>query len=163
LGPFNNIVFALKGHALALNFTATDSDIPAQILTFSLTNSPPDATINSTNGAFTWVPSGAPGTITNSVTVVVTDNGNPNRGTAGTFFIVANDLSATAPVFATSGITVGWNAITGLTYRVQYKINLTDSAWTDLAGDIIASNSVAVKLDPASTNSTRFYRIIALP
>ncbi len=162
LGLVNN-VFALKGHLLALNFTATDSDIPAQILTFSLTNSPPDATINPTNGAFAWIPSGPPGTVTNSVTVVVTDNGKPNRSTSGTFSIVANDLSATTPMFSMSGLTIGWNAITGLTYRVQFKVNLTDTNWTDLPGDITASNSVALKLDSASTNTTRFYRIIALP
>jgi hypothetical protein len=157
-------VFALKGRPLALNFTATDSDIPAQILIFSLTNSPPDATINPTNGVFGWTPSGAVGTITNSVTVVVTDNGSPNRSTSRTFSIVASDLSAGVPAISTNGITISWNAISGLTYRLQFKNNLTDAAWTDLPGDTTASNSIAFKLDTAAvTNSSRFYRIIALP
>ena len=162
LGPAGN-VYALKGYPLTLTFAATDSDIPAQTLTFSLTNSPPDATINPANGIFAWTPSGAPGTVTNSITVVVTDNGKPPMSSFGTFLIVANDLSAATPVISTNGISIGWNAITGLTYRVQFKNNLTDAVWTDLPGDISASNSVGLKLDPAATNSTRFYRIIAAP
>ncbi|HEV2694424.1 MAG TPA: hypothetical protein VG347_16140 [Verrucomicrobiae bacterium] len=163
LSPVNN-VFALKGHPLALNFSAVDTDIPVQTLTFSLTNSPVDAVINPTNGAFNWTPSGAPGTISNSVTVVITDNGNPPRSDSKTLLIVANDLSAGAPAFSTNGISLNWNAIAGLTYRVQFKNNLTDPAWSDLPGDILASNNVALKLDSAAvTNTTRFYRIIALP
>ncbi len=157
-------VFALKGRLLALNFTATDSDVPAQILTFSLTNSPPDATINATNGAFTWTPSGAAGTISNAITVVVTDSGTPNRSDTKTFFIVANDMNATAPVISSNGVSISWSAIAGLTYRVQFKNNLTDISWSDLPGDIAATNIVALKLDSAAvTNATRFYRIIALP
>jgi hypothetical protein len=163
LSPVNT-VFALKGHQLTLNLTAVDNDIPAQALTFSLTNSPPDAALNPTNGAFNWIPSGAPGTVTNSITVVVTDNGNPPRNDSKTFLIVANDLSAGAPLFSANGISLNWNAIAGLTYRVQFKNNLTDADWSDLPGDIIASNNVALKLDSAAiTNTTRFYRIIALP
>ena len=163
LTPINN-VFALKGHLLVLNFSAVDSDIPVQTLTFSLTNSPPDATVNPTNGSFSWTPSGAPGTITNSITVIVTDNGNPPRSDSKSFLIVANDLSAGPPVISTNGISLNWSAIAGLTYRVQFKNNLTDATWNDLPGDIIASNNVALKLDSAAvTNTTRFYRIIALP
>lgn len=154
----------LKGRLLVLNFTATDTDIPAQILTFSLTNSPPGAAINSTNGGFVWTPSGPAGSLTNFVTVVVTDNGHPNKNNARTFAVVATDLNASAPVVATNGITIGWSAIPGLTYRLQYKNNLADAAWTDLPGDITATNGLVLKTDSTtSTNATRFYRIIALP
>jgi len=163
LSPVNT-VFALKARQLTLNFAASDNDIPVQNLTFSLTNSPPDATINPTNGTFLWIPSGMDATITNSVTVVVTDNGNPPRADSKTFLIIANDLSASTPAFSTNGISLNWNAIPGLTYRVQFKNNLTDADWSDLPGDITASNNVALKLDSAAvTNTTRFYRIIALP
>jgi hypothetical protein len=156
-------VFALNGYPLTLTFTAIDSDIPVQTLTFSLTNSPPGALINPTNGVFTWVPSSPAGTVTNLVTVIVTDNGKPNKSTSATFFVIASDLNAATPVVSTNGITISWNAIAGLTYRVQFKNNLADTSWTDLPGDITASNSIALKLDSASTNATRFYRIIAQP
>jgi hypothetical protein len=154
----------LKGRLLVLNFTATDADIPAQILTFSLTNSPFDAVINPTNGVFVWTPSGPAGALTNSVTVVVTDNGNSNKSAAQTFTIVVTDLSASVPVVRSDGITIGWSAIPGLIYRLQYKDDLADAAWIDLPGDIIATNSIALKMDTTtSTNNSRFYRIIALP
>ncbi|HVE55945.1 MAG TPA: Ig-like domain-containing protein [Pyrinomonadaceae bacterium] len=41
--------------------TATDADIPNQPLTFSLINAPAGATINPSNGAFSWTPSEAQG------------------------------------------------------------------------------------------------------
>jgi hypothetical protein len=160
--PVINTVFALKGYLLTLNFTAADYTA-GQILTFSLTNSPPGATINPSTGTFAFIPTGPPGPITNSITVVVTNNGPPSLSNSETFLVIANDLSAAAPVASTNGITISWNAIAGLTYRVQYKNNLTDTNWTNLPGDITASNSIALKLDSASTNVTRFYRIIAQP
>ena len=155
---------ALKGRLLALNFTATDTDIPAQVLRFSLTNSPPDATINPTNGLFAWTPAGPLGSLTNSVTVVLTDSGNPNRSDSKTFLVVATDLAVGTPVITTNGITLGWNTISGLTYRVQFKNDLSDPAWTDLADEITATNNIAFKLDTgAATNNSRFYRVIVLP
>jgi hypothetical protein len=133
-------------------------------LTFSLTNSPPDAVINPTNGVFVWTPSGPPGTQTNAITVVVTDNGNPNRSTTTTFNIVGTDLNAASPVFTANGLVIGWAALPGINYRVQYKDNLTDSSWNDLPGDVPATNGFAFKTDSTgNTNATRFYRIIALP
>jgi hypothetical protein len=149
---------------LALNFSATDVDIPAQVLTFSLTNSPPDAAINPTNGAFTWIPSGPLGTSTNPVTVVVTDSGNPNKLDSKTFNVIAVDLNANTPIAAADGITISWNAISGLTYRVQFKNDLNEPLWNDLPDDIAATNNSAFKVDAAATtNMIRFYRIIALP
>jgi DNA-binding beta-propeller fold protein YncE len=155
---------ALDGQLLSLTFTATGPNIPGQILTYSLTNSPTAAAINPTNGTFTWVPNDPPGTFVHSVTVVVTDNGNPPQSAAATFSITVSDLSASAPIISTNGIIINWHAIPGLTYLIQYKNNLNDPAWTDLPGNVQATNIVALKLDtPASTNVSRFYRIIALP
>jgi hypothetical protein len=155
---------ALDGQLLSLAITATGPNIPGQIFTYSLTNSPPTAAIDPTNGLFTWVPNDPPGTFVHSVTVVVTDNGNPPQSAAATFSIAVSDLSASPPVISTNGIIINWYAIPGLTYRIQYKNNLNDPAWTDLPGDVQATNTIALKLDaPASTNVSRFYRIIALP
>ena len=155
---------ALNGQLLSLAITVTGQNIPGQIFNFSLTNSPPTAAIDATNGVFTWVPNDPPGTFVHSVTVVATDNGNPPQSAAATFSITVSDLSASAPVISTNGIIINWHAIPGLTYRIQYKNNLNDPTWTDLPGDVQATNNVALKLDALSgTNVSRFYRIIALP
>jgi PKD repeat protein len=63
---------------LAFTATATDADIPANALTFSLdAGSPAGATINGATGVFNWTPSEAQGPGTHAITVRVTDNGTP--------------------------------------------------------------------------------------
>jgi DNA-binding beta-propeller fold protein YncE len=155
----------LKGRPATINFTATDSDIPAQVLTFSLgANAPPGASISPTNGTFAWIPSGPPGAMTNSVTVIVTDNGKPNKSDSKTITLIAVDLNVSSLNSTTNGTTLGWNSISGLNYRLQYKNNLTDAVWTDLPGDVTGTGNTVLKTDATSgTNSTRFYRILALP
>ncbi len=164
LGAISNVVM-LNGRLLAMSLTATDADIPAQQLTFSLgTNAPPGATINPTNGLFTWVASGPPSGSTNQITVTVTDNGKPNKSASRAFNVVVVDLSLSGLTVATNGTTVSWNGLSNLTYRLQYKNSLTDSNWTDVPGDVTAAGNTAVKTDStANTNSSRFYRILALP
>ncbi len=152
----------LRGLLFTVKFTATDSDVPAQVLTFRLgINAPAGASINSSNGVFTWVPSG---TAVNSITVVVTDNGKPNKSDAKTFTVVITDLKADVPLFSTNGLILNWGALPGLNYRVQYKDELSDPGWIDLPGDFTARNSVGTKLDAnGETNASRYYRIVALP
>jgi len=59
---------------LTFTATATDSDIPANTLTFSLAGAPEGALIDSSTGIFTWTPTEAQGPDTHSFTVVVCDN-----------------------------------------------------------------------------------------
>jgi Tol biopolymer transport system component len=56
--------------------------------------------------------------------------------------------------------TVLWNAVPGRTYRVQYKMDLAQPDWTDLAGTVIATSSTASKGDPAVDSPIRFYRVL---
>lgn len=53
----------------------------------------------------------------------------------------------------------------GTTNRVQYKSNLTDTAWIDLPGDVVASGSgLTNKVDmTVGTAQHRFYRLMLLP
>jgi PKD repeat protein len=58
------------GEQLTFTATATDPDIPANTLTFSLVGAPEGASINPSTGAFTWTPSSSQiGTYTFNVTV----------------------------------------------------------------------------------------------
>jgi hypothetical protein len=64
-----------EGTKISFVAQATDPDMPAQILTYSLApGAPAGATINPQTGAFSWTP-GAPGVY--KVTVLVTDSGTP--------------------------------------------------------------------------------------
>src|SRR5205807_500871 len=63
----------------ALTFTAhaTDVDLPANTLTFSLVGAPQGATISADTGAFSWTPTEAQGPADYRFTVRVTDSGTP--------------------------------------------------------------------------------------
>ncbi len=67
-----------EGALLSFTATATDTDLPANSLTFSLdTGAPAGASINPSTGLFTWTPTEAQGPGLYPVTVRVTDNGAP--------------------------------------------------------------------------------------
>ncbi|HET9252783.1 MAG TPA: putative Ig domain-containing protein [Candidatus Eisenbacteria bacterium] len=71
IGPQSGAV----GVPVTFDANATDADVPANTLTFSLgAGAPAGATIDPATGEFSWTPS-ASGTF--NVTVVVTDNGTP--------------------------------------------------------------------------------------
>ena len=63
---------------LTFTATATDIDVPAQTLTFSLVGAPTGAAINPTTGVFTWTPAEAQGPGSYPFTVKVCDDGTPS-------------------------------------------------------------------------------------
>jgi hypothetical protein len=62
-----------EGSLLTFTATATDADIPANTLTFSLVTAPAGAAIDEATGVFTWTPTEAQGPGTFSITVRVSD------------------------------------------------------------------------------------------
>ena len=46
---------------------------------------------------------------------------------------------------------------------MQYKDSLTNSNWTDIVPDIVATNSSATATNAIGTVNRRFYRIALLP
>src|SRR5260221_10129382 len=83
----------------ALPISATDSDSPAQTLTFSLAGTPPaGASIGASKGVFTWTPSEAQGPGSYSLTVRVSD------GTANTDATSAIDVTEVNAAPVLSGV-----------------------------------------------------------
>src|SRR6185503_17185789 len=83
---------------LVVTNNATDPDLPANTLTFSLEpGAPAGASINATNGVFTWTPTEAQGPSTNLITVLVTDDGSPPSSDTRSFTVVVNEVNR-APV-----------------------------------------------------------------
>src|SRR5205814_2382766 len=62
---------------LTVTKTASDADLPANNLTFSLLSGPTGVHLDSATGLLTWTPTEAQGPSTNLITVRVTDNGTP--------------------------------------------------------------------------------------
>ena len=102
LAPIGNITIN-ELTLLTFKASATDRDLPAQILTYSLdAGAPAGATINPSNGVLSWIPSEAQGPGTYPVTVRVTDNGSPALSAFQTFVITVNEVNS-APILAPIG------------------------------------------------------------
>jgi hypothetical protein len=103
-----------EGSLLSFTASATDADLPAQSLSYSLTGAPAGATINATTGAFRWTPTEAQGGTASVVTLTVTDSGGLTD--SETFSITVGDNNL-APILAaignrvvTEGDTLGFTA-----------------------------------------------------
>lgn len=57
------------------------------------------------------------------------------------------------------GPTLSWPIRPGETYHVQFKNNLADATWQDVAGSITITGDQAQLTDTAPSSSRRFYRI----
>jgi subtilisin family serine protease len=84
---------AFEGSALKFQATATDADLPANGLTFSLVNGPLGATLDSKTGFFSWTPDESFGGSTVNATIRVTDNGTPNLFDEETFQIAVTEVN----------------------------------------------------------------------
>ena len=82
---------------LMFTATASDADVPANTLTFSLSGAvPAGAAINPTTGAFSWTPSESQDGV-HVFDVVVTDDGTPALSGSESITVTVNEVN-TAPV-----------------------------------------------------------------
>ncbi len=151
------------GAKLVITNSASDADLPPNVLTFSLTLAPAHAAIDQFSGLFTWTPLDAQAPSTNAVTVRVTDDGTPNLSDSKSFNIIVVARPSIAATMNAGNPTLSWSAIPGKSYRIQYKNQLTESDWSDLPGDILANGAMASQTDHLGASPQRFYRIVALP
>src|SRR5436190_2012844 len=84
---------------LSVSASATDADLPANTLTFGLVSAPAGMTINPGSGVISWAPSEAQGPSTNTITVVVTDNGVPALSATNSFTVTVREVNV-APVLS---------------------------------------------------------------
>lgn len=154
----------LAGRTLLVTNSASDADIPAQTLTFSLLTAPTNAAINSSSGLFTWRPTIAQSPSTQTVAVVVSDNGAPIMSATQSF--TATVIKPVVPALNAVSITNGqfgfWvNGDTGPDYTIQVSTNLT--SWNP----VFTGNSLPVPYFWVDTNSLscpiRFYRAVLGP
>jgi pectate lyase len=145
-----------------LNFTntASDSDIPAQTLTYSLLNPPSGASVNSSNGVFNWRPAIVQSGSSNFMKMVVTDNGSPNLSATQAFSVLVTapaspQVQSSAYSGGSFSFTVGGDI--GPDYIVQGSTNLT--AWNNLFTNTPSALPFLWTDSGASSFSRRFYRI----
>ncbi len=155
------------GQILIVTNSATDSDLPPQTLSFRLVGGPPDASINSVNGLFSWRPKVADANSTNSFSVAVTDNGTPNLSATQSFQVVVAPLakpSLDSFSISNSVFKMRVNGDSGPDYTVQTSTNLAQSnAWFSA----FITNSPGLPFSwtdsGIASNPAEFYRILLSP
>jgi hypothetical protein len=153
------------GTTLSISNTATDPDIPANILTFSLgPGAPPGAAINASNGLLVWTTSDADANTTNLVAIRVSDDGSPSLSDTKTFTVTVVPRPTFAAITLSNAlVTLTWSAVPGQTYRVQYQDMVTGTNWIALPPDVTASGASAATSDVFDSAAQRFYRVMLLP
>jgi len=62
-----------------------------------------------------------------------------------------------------NAINLSWSAITGQTYQVQYRTNLSQSNWSNVGSTVVATNTTATLSDLPGSDRQRFYRVFIVP
>jgi hypothetical protein len=84
---------------LVVTNTATDGDVPANALAYSLLTAPAGASID-TNGIITWTPTPAQTPSTSTISTVVTDNGAPALAATNSFVVTVVDTNSVVTLFS---------------------------------------------------------------
>ena len=124
-GMSNQAVVA--GQTLLATNSASDVDVPPQVLAYSLSNPPPGASFDTNSGVFIWRPTIAQSPSTQTVDVVVSDNGTPSLTATQSFQVTV--IQPAAPSLSTAAMINGqlgfWiNGDTGPDYTIQTSTNL---------------------------------------
>jgi hypothetical protein len=152
------------GSLIQFTNAAADADEPANVLTFSLqAGAPPAATVNPTNGVFTWPTTDADAGTTNPITVVVTDDGSPNLGASRAFTATVLNRPIIQSIAISNHVaTLTWSAIAGQNYQLETNHDLARPLWGDAGASVPATGPAATATDLLD-GTTRYYRVRVLP
>jgi hypothetical protein len=147
------------GQIVSFTASATDTDQPPQILTFSLLAGATNATLNAGSGAFSFRPLVTQSGSTNTFLLKVSDSGTPSMSATQNFSVVVNPLIAPSVSNLSSAggqfsFSIGGQS--GPDYAVETSTNL--SQWST----VFVTNSPMLPFVWTDTNSggpLQFYRI----
>jgi hypothetical protein len=147
------------GQMVAFTASATDTDSPAQTLTFSLLAGATNATLNTNSGAFSFRPLVTQANSTISFTVTVSDNGTPPLSATQSFTVTVNPLAQAGISnisFAGGQFSFSVSGQSGPDYAMETSTNLTQ--WSNA----FITNSPVLPfnwMDAATNSPLRFYRV----
>jgi hypothetical protein len=94
LAPITNYTIS-EGDLLTITNSATDDTVPARTLTYSLgAGTPAKATVDPVTGVFQWRPSPSQAPSTNTISVIVSDNGTPSLSATQQFQVIVRQSSS---------------------------------------------------------------------
>jgi hypothetical protein len=167
LEPIANIVVR-RGDQITITNRVSDSDLPAQALTFEVVGAlPPGAALNPLDGVISWtVPANLPA-LTNRITIKVTDDGKPTLSAEHSFNVIVRDSSQpdapdlTVTHTAAGEIRISWFGASGQLYRVEAVDQLVSPQWQAVS-QLNGSGSALVYSEVIPSNTrTRFFRVVA--
>lgn len=146
------------GASFTYTNTATDADLPADILTFSAAGLSTHGTIDSATGVLSWTAAQTSTGLTNLVSVSVTDNGTPPLNNIKTLVVITIPPPRVDTFSLTNGtVNLSYKTYPGKKYKVQFKTDLNEPQWSDLGSETTAAGySLSFS---ESVAGRRFYRI----
>jgi hypothetical protein len=95
---------------------------------------------------------------------VVTDNGAPSLSDTNQFQIAVVSRPVIGAITLTNGmVSLTWSALTGGTYRLQTRTNLTEGDWLDIVPDVSSTGPTASQSDLADSPTSKHYRVQVVP
>ena len=142
---------------------ATDADLPAQSLEFSLGPGAPTGTaLDALSGILTWTPSDAQ-TGTYPVAVQVRDNFVTPASDSMVFTIKVAPRPQLGQVIVSGGaVTLTWPSLPGVIYQPQFKDDLDQPEWTNLGANLPAAGTSLSVTDASPATGQRFYRVLVV-
>lgn len=131
------------GTVFAISLGATDPDVPANAVTFSLVTGPVGATV-SASGRVEWTAPLASSGSTGTFVVRVTDDGVPPQSDEKSFQVaVAGPLEILGTTRSGDQWTILWHAVPGTTYRLVSATTLPATEWSPVPGEVTSTGSTA--------------------
>jgi hypothetical protein len=162
LPPLADQVLTL-GQTLRFMASATDTNFPPELLTYSLgAGFPAGAVINPATGQFTWTPVTAPAT--NRITVEVINNGTPNLGAVQSFTIQVFAPPQLSQASVVGGqLVFSWTTAPGQSYQVEYKPDLNDTIWLPLGAPVTGTGGSLAATNGLPSGPPAFLRVRLAP
>jgi hypothetical protein len=151
-----------KGELLVFAVVATDPDVPAQGLAFSLGNGAPSGAAISPAGLFTWTPDAAQAAAVYQIAIIAADDGSPPLSATKVVRITVTDGALTAPrlespSFSLATFSARVATLAGRTYFLERTVSLSPLDWR-VVGQAQGNGATLTLTDVTATNRQCFYR-----
>jgi hypothetical protein len=84
---------------------------------------------------------------------------NPSQGVFSTLTVIP--IPVLRASLGSNGVTLSWNSVAGVSYRVQVRNAGQEAIWSELSGSIIATGASTTWVDSNTTEIGRSYRVVS--
>jgi hypothetical protein len=155
--------YVYVGQSLSFKVLVSDLESPPQTLAFALRpGAPANAAVDPSSGVFFWSAASAPET--NSVEVVVTDDGTPPLSSAGAFkIIVLPQPSLSSAVLEGNQLHLNFASLPGLLYQLEYSSDMQPGSWAPISEIMPGTGQELTAAVEVQSTGQRFYRVRVVP